>query len=75
MLGESAILRVTLGTDGRVLAARWISVRLVNGLPRPDLADASARLVGRLSGQDFPSGHFRISAGGVFHLPAAHRRG
>jgi hypothetical protein len=74
VLSESAILRVTLGTVGRVLAARWIPVRLVNGLPRLDPADTSARLVGRLSGQDFPSGHFRIGAGGVFHLPAVDRR-
>ncbi len=69
VLSESAILRVTLGPGGRVLAARWIPITLVGGLPRPDPSDASARLVAQLSRQDFPSGHYRIGPRGYFHLP------
>jgi hypothetical protein len=69
LLSESAILRVTLDRRGRVLAARWLSVLLSDGLPRSDPSNASARLVGPLSGQDFPPDHFRISPTGVFELP------
>jgi hypothetical protein len=69
LLSESAILRVTLDRRGRVLAARWFSVRLEDGLPRPDPGNSSARFVGRLSGQDFRADHFRISPTGVFELP------
>jgi hypothetical protein len=69
LLSESGILRVTLDSRGRVLAARWFSVLLSDGLPRPDRSNASARRVGPLSGQDFPAGHFRISPTGVFELP------
>ena len=68
-LSESGILRVTLDSRGRVLAARWFSVLLSDGLPRPDPSNASAGRVGPLSGQDFPAGHFRISPTGVFELP------
>ncbi len=69
VLSDSAILRVTLGPDGRVLAGRWISIRLVDGLPRPDPTNASAKLVAALSGSDFPSDHFVIQANGDFRLP------
>jgi hypothetical protein len=69
VLSESGILRVKLGVGGRVLAARWISIRLVNGLPRPDPSEASARLVARLSGEDFPTRHFVIPPDGRFRLP------
>lgn len=69
LLSESGILRVTLDPRGRVLAARWFSVMLSDGLPRPDRTNASARFVGPLSGRDFPAGHFRISPTGVFELP------
>jgi len=73
LLSESGILRVTLDLSGRVLAARWFSIVLSDGLPRPDPSNASARLVGPLSGVDFPSDHFRISPTGVFELPRAPR--
>ena len=66
VLSESAILRVTLGPGGRVLAGRWISISLVDGLPRPDPTNASARLVATLSRQDFPADHFDIGPTGVF---------
>jgi hypothetical protein len=69
VLSLSAILRVTLDSRGRVLAARWISIKLVDGLPRPDPSNASAHLVATLSREDFryrfaieSSGEFRISA-------------
>ncbi len=70
VLSQSAILRVRLGIDGRLLAARWISIRLVNGLPRPEPSEQSARLVARLSSEDFAS-HFVIGPDGVFRLPRA----
>lgn len=73
VLDESGILRVTLGRGGRVLAARWISVRLSGGLPRPERSNASARLVARLSREDFPHDHFDIRPNGVFRLPARRR--
>jgi hypothetical protein len=69
LLSESGILRVTLDRRGRLLAARWFSVLLSGGLPRPDPRNASAKLVGPLSGHDFPASHFRISPKGVFELP------
>ena len=69
LLSDSGILRVTLDRRGRLLAARWFSVLLAGGLPRPDRSNASARLVGPLSGRDFPAGHFRITSTGVFELP------
>jgi len=73
VLSDSGILRVTLGARGRVLAGRWISIRLVAGLPRPDPADASARLVAALSRADFPGHRFAIGPSGLFHLRPARR--
>jgi hypothetical protein len=69
VLSDSAILRVTLGADGRVLAGRWISVLLHGGLPRPDPGDTSARLMARLSRDDFPRDHFAIGPHGRFVSP------
>ncbi len=66
VLSDSGILRVTLGHHGRVLAARWIAIRLVDGLPRPDRTSASTNLVRRLSDEDFPRGHWTVGARGVF---------
>src|SRR6185437_11566962 len=40
VLDDSAILRATLAPGGRVLAARWIPITLLGGLPRPDPTDA-----------------------------------
>jgi hypothetical protein len=73
VLSLSGVLRVKLDGRGRVVAARWISVRLVDGLPRPDPSNASATLVARLSRQDFPGHHWFIEPSGVFRLPAARR--
>jgi Bacterial capsule synthesis protein PGA_cap len=66
VLNDSAILRVSLGAGGRVRAADWIPLTLVDGLPRPDPTDASAKLVAALSREDFPFDHFDIGANGVF---------
>jgi hypothetical protein len=63
-LDYSAILRVTLGAGGNVLAGRWIPIVLVGGLPRPDPTGASATLVRSLSDEDFPSDHFSIGPTG-----------
>jgi hypothetical protein len=70
VLSESAILRVTLGAGGRVLAGRWIPIKLVGGLPRPDPSGASATLVATLSRQDFAGHRFVIGPSGRFHIPA-----
>lgn len=67
VLAESAILRVTLGNDGRVLAGRWISIHLDQGLPRPEPSNASARLMNLLSHKDFPTGHFDVGPRGFLH--------
>ena len=68
VLSESAILRVTLGASGRVLAGRWIPITLVEGLPRPDPTDTSAKLVAALSLADFRGHRFAIGPSGLFHL-------
>jgi poly-gamma-glutamate capsule biosynthesis protein CapA/YwtB (metallophosphatase superfamily) len=73
VLSDSAILRVTLGADGRVLAGRWISMLLSGGLPRPDPGDASARLMTILSRQDFPGDHFATGPHGRFVVGNAQR--
>ena len=70
VLVDSAILRVTLDDGGRVLAARWIPITLVGGLPRPDPTGASTKLVRTLSAQDFPTDHWNIGPDGVFRIPA-----
>jgi len=65
-LSLSAILRVTLAANGRVLTGRWIPIALANGLPRPDPTGASAKLVETLSRADFPGHHFTIRPNGDF---------
>jgi hypothetical protein len=66
---ESAILSVTLGAGGKVLAGDWIPIELDGGLPQLDPSDASAHLVTTLSDQDFPHDHFQILGSGQFKLP------
>jgi hypothetical protein len=68
VLSDSAILRVTLDTRGRVVAGDWIPFTLVGGLPRPDPSGASVRLVASLSRQDFRD-HFDIEPSGTFFIP------
>jgi hypothetical protein len=69
LLSESGIFRVTLSDQGALLAARWISVHLYDGLPHPERSNAAARLVAGLSRQDFPTRHFDIGPDGRFRLP------
>jgi poly-gamma-glutamate capsule biosynthesis protein CapA/YwtB (metallophosphatase superfamily) len=68
VLSDSAILRVRLGRGGRVLGGRLISIRLVDGLPRPDRSRASVGLVKALSREDFRGHHFAIAPDGAFEL-------
>jgi hypothetical protein len=68
LLSESGIFRVTLSDRGALLAARWISVHLYDGLPHPERSDAAAQLVASLSRQDFPTRHFDIASDGQFRL-------
>jgi hypothetical protein len=74
VLGDSAILRATLAAHGLTLAARWLPITLVGGLPRPDGTGASTRLVKALSAHDFPTDHWSIRSDGVFRIPAPARR-
>jgi hypothetical protein len=74
VLDDSAILRATLDRRGGALAARWIPITLVGGLPRPDRTGASTKLVRTLSAQDFPTDHWKIRSDGVFQIPATARR-
>jgi hypothetical protein len=74
LLSESGVFRVTLSDRGGLLAARWISVHLTDGLPHPERGNAAAALVARLSREDFPTRHFDIAADGRFRLPARTRR-
>jgi poly-gamma-glutamate capsule biosynthesis protein CapA/YwtB (metallophosphatase superfamily) len=71
ILGESAILHVTLSSSGTFESARFISVRL-NGPGRPfvDSSGASRRLVNSLSHQDFASRAVTISPNGNIVLPS-----
>ena len=59
-LSLSGILRVTLDATGHVTDGRWFSVKLVPpGVPHRDFSETSAKLVARLSKQDFAhSFHF-----------------
>lgn len=71
VLSQSAILRVTLSPTGRLVAARWISIRLIDGLPRPEPGEQSAKLVAALSREDFSTDHYVIPPDGRFRLQSA----
>jgi len=74
VLDDSAILRATLAPGGRVLAARWIPITLVGGLPRPDRSDTSAKLVRTLSAHDFPTDHWNIRPDGGFRIAPTNQK-
>jgi poly-gamma-glutamate capsule biosynthesis protein CapA/YwtB (metallophosphatase superfamily) len=66
VLGESAVLRVTLSADGRFKAGRIVAVRLVGaGQPVPDPSGAAARLVGQLSRADLGGRGVRVAPDGT----------
>jgi poly-gamma-glutamate capsule biosynthesis protein CapA/YwtB (metallophosphatase superfamily) len=66
VLGESAVLRVTLAADGRFQAGRIVSVRLAGaGQPVPDSSGAAAELVGQLSRSDLGGRGVRVGPGGA----------
>ena len=54
------MLHVRLAADGQLVDGRWHSVVIQGaGLPTPDEANTSAKLVDQLSHEDF---------GGVYHM-------
>ena len=75
-LSLSAVLRVHLTSTGEVLGGRWVPLRLERpGVPRYDPSHLSARLVRRLSAEDFGSHRLPMSATGVIGAdPAVARR-
>jgi poly-gamma-glutamate capsule biosynthesis protein CapA/YwtB (metallophosphatase superfamily) len=68
VLSDSAILRVTLGRGGRVLGGRWVPIKLVDGLPRPDPSRESVGLVKELSREDFRGHRFEIAPDGALRI-------
>ena len=65
VLGLSAILRVTLGPNGWFRSGRIVSVKLNDeGRPAHDRSGAAARLIARLSHQDFGARGVRVLAHG-----------
>jgi hypothetical protein len=68
-LGLSGLLTVVIDEDGRVRGGRWLSLRLnADGVPEVDAGHAAARLVRRLSGEDFAK-TFRMDAKGNLTVP------
>jgi Bacterial capsule synthesis protein PGA_cap len=68
VLGESAVLHVTLAADGSFRSGRLVSVRLMGaGQPVPDPSGAAATLVGQLSRADLGARGVRVGPGGVLH--------
>jgi poly-gamma-glutamate capsule biosynthesis protein CapA/YwtB (metallophosphatase superfamily) len=66
VLGESAVLHVTLAADGHFRSGRIVSVRLVGaGRPVPDSSGAAATLVAQLSRADLGVRGIRVGPGGV----------
>jgi hypothetical protein len=73
VLDLSGILRVTVAASGRLVSGRWLSVRLFGGLPHLDRAGTAARLVARLSREDFPASRLRFGPHGTLRLPRVSR--
>jgi hypothetical protein len=67
VLSAAGILHFTLAPSGRLRSGRWISVALIDGLPRIDRSNAVAQFVSELSAEDFPADHYTFSADGRFH--------
>ena len=60
VLSAAGILHFTIAPDGRLRSGRWISVALVDGLPRLDHSNSVAQFVSELSAADFPDDHFTL---------------
>ena len=70
VLGDSAVLHVTLAADGSFRAGRIASVSLVEaGQPVPDPEGAGAALIGELSTEDFGSRAVAVDADGRISAP------
>jgi hypothetical protein len=68
-LGLSGLLTVKVDENGRIRGGRWLSLRLEPpGVPEVDPSHAAARLVRRLSDEDFAK-TFRIDAKGNITVP------
>ncbi len=67
VLSAAGILRFTLAPDGRLRSGHWISIALIDGLPRPDRSGSVAQFVAGLSAEDFPADHFTFTSSGRFH--------
>ncbi len=75
ILGDSAILHVTLGANGAWVRAGLVPVNLVSpGVPVLENGGPSAEIVRALSQQDFGRNAMRVTAGGQL-LPPAWRTG
>jgi hypothetical protein len=75
ILGDSAILHVTLGANGAWVHANLVPVDLVSpGVPVVEHGGPSATIVRELSEQDFGRNAMRVTAGGQL-LPPAWRTG
>lgn len=65
MLGDSAVLHVNLAAHGRFRSGRIASVRLVEaGRPVLDRRSEGAKLIARLSREDFGPSGIRVGARG-----------
>lgn len=65
VLGESAVLHLTLAADGRFRAGRIASVSLIEeGQPVPDHEERAASLIAELSQEDFGSKGIDVGADG-----------
>lgn len=70
VLGESAVLHVTLAADGGFRAGRIASVSLVEeGQPVPDHEERAAALIAELSEEDFGSKGIEVGEDGRIEAP------
>jgi hypothetical protein len=70
VLGESAVLHVTLASDGSFRAGRLASLQLVEeGQPVPDPEEVAASEVAELSSEDFGRTAVQIGEGGRLRAP------
>jgi poly-gamma-glutamate capsule biosynthesis protein CapA/YwtB (metallophosphatase superfamily) len=70
VLGQTAVLHVTLARDGSFRAGRIASAELIEaGQPAPDPDNAGADLIATLSDEDFGSHAVNVSPGGRLTAP------